>query len=441
MKNILILAAILGVIFWGCEFNSAGYDKHNKDKVDGAGEFCGDSGLKCKVGEVCLECVGGKYCGCKEAGKASCEAGGVCATDLMSDPHHCGKCGEKCMIYGDAVLGKDMKCEEGECVCYHDGKPVILSEGVGIIIDGKAAVTHCGTCGYTCSVKGSTIKCRSGRCVDTRCPNKGEMMCDGLCVDTSRDSKHCKDCSIDCGDRACVEGECVCETGMTDCSGICINVIGDDTGNCGDCGVNCSDGMVCNGGTCEYSPGLGDCDGQADNGCETLLGTASNCGRCGEKCSDGNICNGGKCECRSCMKDCEGTCINVMGDDAENCGDCGKQCDAEEICVGGDCKVLCGMNMAVCGEGTACRKSDGSECSASGFGCFCRCDKAEGNGGDVGEICELETPNCSLGECDSNMNCSGGIVVHENGNGAGCVKKCGAGGGCQSSGKCIFAGS
>ena len=39
-----------------------------------------------------------------------------------------------------------------------------------------------------------------------------------------------------------------------------------------------------------------DCDGLAENGCESDAESVLTCGRCGNACGDGHICNGGACQ-------------------------------------------------------------------------------------------------------------------------------------------------
>ncbi len=54
---------------------------------------------------------------------------------------------------------------------------------------------------------------------------------------------------------------------------------------------------TCTAGTCEStcSSGFGDCDGNPDNGCNSLQTDALNCGGCGVACPAGPACNAGSC--------------------------------------------------------------------------------------------------------------------------------------------------
>ena len=107
----------------------------------------------------------------------------------------------------------------------------------------------------------------------------------------------------------CRAGACgfTCNPGMGDCDGNAANgceINGlTDVNNCGGCGVRCSTGdggaAACVAGRCVTSivcaAGRGDCDGNAANGCETDLTTSSlHCGRCGNSCGT-STCSAGAC--------------------------------------------------------------------------------------------------------------------------------------------------
>jgi hypothetical protein len=95
-------------------------------------------------------------------------------------------------------------------------------------------------------------------------------------------------------------------------------------------------------------PGQGDCDGRADNGCETdLLGDSANCGACNAPCLDRpnafGRCVRGFCE-QSCLPtyaSCDGNpldgCEAFLLLDPRNCGACGNVCPPEFVCAGGAC--------------------------------------------------------------------------------------------------------
>jgi len=71
------------------------------------------------------------------------------------------------------------------------------------------------------------------------------------CVDLLNDKNNCGFCSQACnGNLDCVNGDCACPTGTTDCSGVCADLTTSNT-NCGTCNNACAAGDVCVSGACE----------------------------------------------------------------------------------------------------------------------------------------------------------------------------------------------
>ncbi|MCA9622055.1 MAG: hypothetical protein KC731_23690 [Myxococcales bacterium] len=96
-----------------------------------------------------------------------------------------------------------------------------------------------------------------------------------------------------------------------------------------------ADNVDCVGGECFCISGYGDCDGAAQNGCESVLDIdPDNCGACGTPCINGR-CEDGACSCASGFEDCNGDgrdgCEALLQADPDNCGTCGRSC------LGGDC--------------------------------------------------------------------------------------------------------
>ncbi|MFO0624334.1 MAG: hypothetical protein U0325_01855 [Polyangiales bacterium] len=104
-------------------------------------------------------------------------------------------------------------------------------------------------------------------------------------------------------DYGCVDGRCVllvvCAPDQTLCSNRCVSPSSTSycvacgqvsherpnaTATCGNRGLRLS----CRG-------MFGDCDGNAENGCEALLFSNAHCGRCGMACASGQTCDGGRC--------------------------------------------------------------------------------------------------------------------------------------------------
>src|SRR5262249_35065250 len=117
-----------------------------------------------------------------------------------------------------------------------------------------------------------------------------------------------------------------------------------DPKNCGACGHDCTalthvgsaDGITCAAGRCvvpstSCATGFAHCSANADDGCETDVGTAAHCGSCTKACSaDAPFCAGSQCV-TSCPVStptlCGSSCAN-LDNDPQNCGACGHDCTA-----------------------------------------------------------------------------------------------------------------
>ena len=171
----------------------------------------------------------------------------------------------------------------------------------------------------------------------------GLAACGALCVDTSKDSKHCGSCSNACApDQACVKGTCTstisCGIGQTKCGAICVST-STDPANCGGCGKVCPNGSACVASTCSLACGGGQtlCSGKC---VDTQIDNA-NCGSCGAVCApDGGVgCQKGLC-CGGGTQNCGGKCIDTLSD-PKNCGSCGNVCPVQSPgCAVGKCTNL-----------------------------------------------------------------------------------------------------
>jgi hypothetical protein len=90
-------------------------------------------------------------------------------------------------------------------------------------------------------------------------------------------------------------------------------LINPDAGNCGACAGECeanNTGSVCQGGSCVLGTcdaNWGNCNDEAEDGCETPLATMENCGSCGDVCNSDQICDGNACV------DCPKVNVSVSG--------------------------------------------------------------------------------------------------------------------------------
>jgi len=137
-----------------------------------------------------------------------------------------------------------------------------------------------------------------------------------------------------------------CSAEETVCSGACSN-LNSDRDNCGACGNQCGDGLVCS---------FGQCVEGCDNGLVNCAGTCTdpaideaNCGGCSatdpsHTCRDDQTCTGGVCGCTQTDVVCGGLCTDPMTDN-NHCGaaaDCagangGVACGSQEACLNGVC--------------------------------------------------------------------------------------------------------
>jgi len=284
-------------------------------------------------------------------------------------------------------------------------------------------------CGGACAPCGLTQLCnRSSDCRESQCIS-------GTCqaASCSDGSQTGSETDVDCGGGACkpcpVDGAC---TTGSDCqTGVCSDRVcappscGDRVANgdesdvdCG--GPDCSScvagqscvtpgdcvGNDCNAGKCALScaAGLGNCDGDPTNGCETNLRTdADHCGDCATGCSLPNAkpsCAGGICRVESCVApfdDCNGDpadgCEVNTKTNVDNCGACAaKPCptlNGQAFCANSQCGITCADNFADCdGEGgNGCEKDVSRDVNNCG-GCGKKCTASAG-----------KTAWCRKGQC------------------------------------------
>jgi hypothetical protein len=113
----------------------------------------------------------------------------------------------------------------------------------------------------------------------------------------------------------------------------------------------------------QCSPRQSDCDGRAENACETdVLASMDHCGGCGLSCStenlEGGVCAAGVCSgtCQPGFADCNADlradgCERIVVDDPLNCGACDRACSDNGIapvCEGAECVGTCVAGRADC---------------------------------------------------------------------------------------------
>ncbi|MFO0650095.1 MAG: MopE-related protein [Polyangiales bacterium] len=163
---------------------------------------------------------------------------------------------------------------------------------------------------------------------------------------------------------------------------------------------------ACREGACAVAsctPGHGDCDLVASNGCETeLAANPINCGACGRLCAltanaTAMVCRASACAVATCQDgtaDCDGAAANGceldVSADINNCGRCGSRCTARPFatarCVGGACALSCAAGRADC---------DGDALN----GCEVDLASDRANCGRCGNRCAVASDACVAGSC------------------------------------------
>jgi len=308
----------------------------------------------------------------------------LCDVNLKTDPNNCGACGVQCPkterpangIFTDPHdFARSWSCVDGRCVLACNGTTAMDCDG--FVDNGCETLPSkndsCGACGNVCADPAKPCLSQPSGEYACGCPPGWDSCGLPLCLPLLDDDLHCGACSNRCnpnGDAGappanayygCAGGECghlKCVAGMGNCDDDSAN--GCETPlttnqNCGACDNACAAGQTClfdkvaNGYRCLCPPGLTYCDRQ----CVDLSSDDSNCGTCGNICGvpgskvHVGLCSYGTCafSCSTGWADCNGNprdgCeVNTMSD-PQNCGGCGVICDgiAGQACAGGRCVV------------------------------------------------------------------------------------------------------
>ena len=148
-------------------------------------------------------------------------------------------------------------------------------------------------------------------------------------------------CSPACTDgNVCDDGTCKCPAELTSCGGTCFDVTS-DLSHCGACNALCNNGRECVGSKC----GCPSNDAYCSNACVDTANSATDCGGCGKACGAPRLCISGACGCPDGATYCDGDCVNVQTD-ITNCGTCGTTCSGAAICGAGKCST-CATGCAI----------------------------------------------------------------------------------------------
>jgi len=261
--------------------------------IGGVCECADDASTDCRHPQACcgsLGCQSDPMCPNIQCGPGTVKCGNTCVSDILSDPFHCGACGNACSA--------DEVCVQGECRCGNDPATAELCSGP-----------------FVCRTPGGSIEPRCDCPMGERCPPFDQ------CFDTLSDPQHCGDCLT-----SCTSGPNVDPAGNSQCIA-------------GQCQLACAATFA-------------DCDNDPKNGCESDLNiglpvavgstggliTVTHCGQCGVTCAPDQTCRNGQCECLNGGQRCNslGGCLDTNNDPA-HCGACGNACGQNEICSNGMC--------------------------------------------------------------------------------------------------------
>ena len=274
---------------------------------------CGACGTACSRPNATSSCASGTCTttAC-DVGFGDCDGDATngCETNTNTS-QNCGGCNTQCSR-PNAVSS----CASGTC------STLACNSGFGDC-DGDASngcetalnsLTHCGGCNVACALANASESCAAGSCALVTC-DSGFGNCDFMaqngCETPLNTAANCNACGALCdyanSSESCATGSCVltgCSSGYANCdnneSNGCEQSL-NTTAHCGGCNVVCSRNnasATCTTGSCALATcnsGFGNCDGEANNGCETTLGTASNCGACGDVCANDKPCENFVC--------------------------------------------------------------------------------------------------------------------------------------------------
>jgi hypothetical protein len=312
--------------------------------------------------------------------------------------------------------------------------------------------------GTACVLAGTTARCLGGVCTPAGC-REGFGDCDANpgngCETALSTPNHCGACGVVCAGAphataVCTAGVCAtaCDAGRGDCNGDpadgCERDVSGDANHCGACGVVCTEGRSCVGGSCSAAVcavGRADCNGTETDGCEvTLTHDTNHCGACGTVCAFPHAaasCAEGTCRRGTCAEgwsDCNGSevdgCEVAPANDVNHCGACGQRCappHASPVCAVGACAVgSCDAGWADCNglASDGCEAMLGTDASHCGA-CGNVCTVARGTPTCAAGLCQVARCDAGFGDCDgvAGNGCEADLaaVAHCGGCGQACV--------------------
>ncbi len=203
-------------------------------------EFCEDDQQCRPNGECCPKCVNDTCCSAREA----CINPGpfndnFCCDKVVNQPCGANEDG----TFSECCNLRTEECVDGHCVLKPACEGDLTAQGL-CCPNGQVACTgpsgpFCAPAGHKCCGDASCdssqvccdpsqgLCCARGSCGERQCCTGGMKSCQGTCVDTRTDRRHCGACDSWC------DGP-----GLECCGGSC-KTIQTDEENCGACGVAC----------------------------------------------------------------------------------------------------------------------------------------------------------------------------------------------------------
>jgi hypothetical protein len=332
-----------------------------------------------------------------------------CETNLTATSQKL--CGTMCVAASSCCSAADCTSSPTPAACY---TPTCATAGGSCTYPQKAGSQVCGsTCclpiAGTCNAGTCTLNCNAGFAdcngnradgCETNLATAGLKLCPGgQCVATGTCCTNA-DCTTPPTPTACYAASGTCPAPGGTCS--YTQVAGSQI-----CGSTCClpIGGTCNAGTCTLScnSGLGDCDSNRTNGCETNTNSSTtHCGGCGRACLTAapvatascmnglcnSTCTGGSGNCtQPAYPAADNGCETNTGNDPNNCGACNRACSGTQTamlnCSGGLCTSTCSGGFLNCATPAAPTTDDGCECPPTTTACCsgpARCQSIHNNG-------------------------------------------------------------
>src|SRR5438132_121170 len=116
-------------------------------------------------------------------------------------------------------------------------RPVVVA---AIALSVNLYLVVCEAAAQTCS-EGACVSCVVGGKKGSRCCANGKL---SICIPDLDETPNVCGGKLCAGGKVCVNRQCVCEQGFTDCDGTCRD-LSSDSGNCGACKTACPSGTRC----------------------------------------------------------------------------------------------------------------------------------------------------------------------------------------------------